>query len=234
METKTTRNGFLFLGITLFVQAVTSLMGGLMFKGLVSVADIAATMSNLAHHVFSVNISIFLQMVTAMVIIMLGVAIYHTAGHINKTMAVLGLLFYALEATLLAVSQTFTFGLMKASQLYMSTNDAGLLNLGSALFAGNDFAAKIAMIPFGLGAILFYYLLMKAQIIPRWLALWGLVTAPFILVGIPLMAFGVKVPILLLAPYVPFEFFTGIYIMIKYRKKIILKSIDNSLTLKLQ
>lgn len=34
------------------------------------------------------------------------------------------------------------------------------------------------------------------------------------------IAFGVKVPILLLAPYVPFEFFTGIYILIKYRKKI--------------
>lgn len=222
MDTKTTQNGFLLLGITLFVQAVTSLIGGLMFKSLVAEANMDATMSNLAHHVFSVNISIFLQMVTSMVIIMLGVAIYHTAGHINKNMALLGLLFYALEATLLAVSQTFIFGLMKASQLYMANSDAGLLNLGSALFACNDFAAKIAMIPFGLGAILFYYLLMKAKIIPKWLALWGLVTAPLILVGIPLMAFGVKVPILLLAPYVPFEFFTGIYILIKYRKKVIL------------
>ena len=222
METKTTQNGFLFLGITLFGQAVTSLIGGLMFKSLVAEAHMAATMSNLAHHVSSVNISIFLQMVTAMVIVMLGVAIYHTAGHINKTMAVLDYFSMHLEAILLAVSQTFTFGLLKASQLYMANSDAGLLNLGSALFAGSDFAAKIAMIPFGLGAILFYYLLMKAQIIPKWLALWGLVTAPLILVGIPLMAFGVKVPILLLAPYVPFEFFTGIYILIKYRKKSVL------------
>lgn len=233
METKTTKNGsFLFLGITLFVQAVTSLIGGLMFKKLGSESNIEAMMSNITHNVFSVNMSLFLQIVTAMVIIMLGVAIYHTAGHINKTMALLALLFYAFEATLLAVSQSLTFGLMKVSLLYMANSDAGLLSLGSALFACKDFAAKIALIPFGLGALLFYYLLMEAKIIPKWLALWGLVTAPFILVGIPLMAFGVKVPIILLAPYVPFEFFTGIYILIKYRKKIILEPIDNNFTAK--
>lgn len=40
----------------------------------------------------------------------------------------------------------------------------------------------------------FYYLLMKAKTIPKWLALWGLVTVPFVLVGAPLMAFGVTVP----------------------------------------
>lgn len=222
METKTIKNGlYLFLGITLLVQAVTSLIGGLMFNNLGSETTIKATMSNIAQNVFSVEISLFLQLVTAMVIIMLGVAIYHTAGHINKTMAVLALICYAFEATLLAVSQSFTFGLMKVSLLYSSNSDAGLLNIGSALFACKDFSAKMAMIPFGVGAMLFYYLLMEAKIIPKWLALWGLITAPLILVCIPLMAFGVKVPIILLAPYVPFEFFTGIYILIRYRKKVV-------------
>jgi len=225
MKTQASQNGFRFLGTTLLVQAVTSLIGGLMFKSLISEADITTTMSNLAHNVSYANVSIFLQMVTAMVIIMLGAAIYHTAGHINKTMAGLGLFFYALEAALLVVSQTFIFGLIHASQLYMANSDAALLNLGLVLFACNDFAAKIAMVPFGLGAVLFYYLLMKAEIIPRWLALWGLVTAQFILVGIPLMAFGVQVPIWLLAPYVPFEFFTGIYILIRYRNQIVLKPV---------
>ena len=60
------------------------------------------------------------------------------------------------------------------------------------------------MIPFGFGAISFYYLLMKARIIPTWLALWGLVTAPFILVGIPLTTFGVKVPFALFVPLCTF------------------------------
>ena len=75
------------------------------------------------------------------------------------------------------------------------------------------------MIPFGIGAILFYYLLLKAEILPKWLAWWGIITVPFILVFVPLATFGIETPFALLIPYVPFEFFTGIYILIKYRRK---------------
>ncbi len=76
----------------------------------------------------------------------------------------------------------------------------------------------MAMIPFGLGAITFYYLLMKAEILPKWLALWGIITVSFVLVAVPLMALGVLIPFVLLIPYVPFEFFTGIFIWIKYSR----------------
>ena len=60
------------------------------------------------------------------------------------------------------------------------------------------------MIPFGLGTIPFYYLFMKARIIPTWLALLGLVTAPFILVGLPLTTIGVIEPFALFVPLCTF------------------------------
>ncbi|MCK5811666.1 MAG: DUF4386 family protein [Clostridiales bacterium] len=91
--------------------------------------------------------------------------------------------------------------------------------MGKMLLACKEFSGQIAMIPFGLGAILFYYLLMKAEVFPKWLALWGLITVPFILISVPLMAFGIELPFALLIPYVPFEFVAGITILIKYRKK---------------
>ena len=75
------------------------------------------------------------------------------------------------------------------------------------------------MMSFGIGAILFYYLLLKADVFPKWLALWGIFTVPLIMILTPLMAFGVEAPFWLLVPYVPFEFVAGIYILIKYRKK---------------
>ena len=59
----------------------------------------------------------------------------------------------------------------------------------------------------------------KAEILPKWLALWGIITVPLILVFVPLGTFGIEVPFALLVPYVPFEFFAGIYILIKYRNK---------------
>lgn len=178
----------------------------------------------MANNISTIYGSMFLQIATAVVIIILGAAMYLTAGHINKTMAMIALSFYIFEAVLLAVSQIFIFGLLEASRLYLTSGDAGLVNLGNVLLSCRDFTGKMAIIPFGLGAILFYFLLMKAKTIPKWLALWGLVTVPFVLVGAPLMALGVTVPFALFIPYVPFEFFTGINILIRYRKKIIVNT----------
>ncbi|PKM85277.1 MAG: hypothetical protein CVU86_03185 [Firmicutes bacterium HGW-Firmicutes-11] len=219
MNTKETkRRLFLLLGFTFFVQASTSLVGGLLFGKLESKTSIETTLTNISMHMQTFNVSVLLQFVTAIIIIMLGIAIYETAGHINKTVAKIGLLLYTFEAMLLAVGQIFLVGLMKVSELYLATGDAGLLNLGEVLLKSRHFSGEIAMLPFGIGAICFYYLLMKAKIIPKWLALWGLVTAPFIMVYFTLGTMGVALPFAICIPYVPYEFFTGAFIMIKYQK----------------
>lgn len=219
MNTKERKNWlFLLLGITFFVQASTSLMGGLLFGKLESKTSIETTLTNISTHLLTFNVSVLLQFVTAIVIIMLGVAIYETAGHMNKTLAKIALVLYAFEATLLAVGQVFVIGLSKVSELYLATGDVGLLNFGEILLKCRHFSGEIAMLPFGIGAIFFYFLLMKANIIPKWLALWGLVTAPCIMVYFSLGTMGVALPFAICIPYVPFEFFTGVFIIIKYRK----------------
>lgn len=219
MNTKETKRWlFLLLGITFFVQASTSLIGGLLFGNLESETSIETTLTNISTHILTFNLSVFLQFVTAIVIIMLGIAIYETAGHMNKTLAKFGLFLYVFEAMLLAVGQIFLIGLMKVSELYLASGDAGLLNLGEVLLKCRHFSGEIAMLPFGIGAIFFYYLLMKAKIIPKWLALWGLVTAPCIMVYFTLGTMGIVLPFAICIPYVPFEFFTGVFIMVKHRK----------------
>ena len=216
METiKIDRGLSLFLGITLLVQAVTALIGGTIFMGAFDSTEITdVALRSISESNGIAYTSILLQMITAVVIIMLGVAMYRAAGHINKTMAIVALSLYILEAALLALAQVFAFGLVEVSDLFTTSLDVNLLAIGKILFASKEFAGKIAMIPFGIGAVLFYYLLMKAKTIPKWLALWGVLTVPLILVGVTLMAFGINVPIFILVPYVPFEFFTGIYIIV--------------------
>jgi uncharacterized membrane protein YidH (DUF202 family) len=206
-----------FFGVTLFMQAVTSLVGGSIFMGPFESNEITdATMRSIANSTSTAYTSILLQIITAVVIIMLGVAMYQVAGHKNKTMAITALSLYIFEAILLAVGQVFIFGLVEASKLYTISSDANLLVIGKLVLSCREFSGKMAMIPFGVGAILFYYLLLKAEIFPKWLALWGIFTVPLILVCAPLMAFGIDVPFALLVPYVPFEFVAGIYILIKY------------------
>jgi hypothetical protein len=218
--TKNNRSLMLFLGITLLVQAVTALIGGTIFLGSFDSSEITSeTIRNISDSAVTGYVSILLQMITAVVIIMLGVAMYQAAGHSNKTIAIVALCLYIFEATLLAMGQVFVFGLIEVSNLYSSSVDANLIPLGDILFTCREFAGQIAMIPFGIGAILFYYLLLKAKIVPSWLALWGIFTVPLILIGVTLMAFGVNVPFIVFIPYVPFEFFTGIFIIIRYWQK---------------
>jgi len=212
--------GLILLGVALFTQAMTSLIGGAVFYNpFVADGNIAATMSNMAGNAGSIHAGVILQIATSLVIIVLGVSLYRATAHINKTAAGAALGFYIFEALLHSVGQICVFCLAEASRLYAASGDAALVDIGSTLLTAREFAGGMAMIPFGLGAIIFYFLLMKAKIIPKWLAIWGLVTVPFVLVGVPLGVFGVSVPFALFVPYVPWEFFTGVYILAKGLRK---------------
>ena len=182
METANNNRGLIrFLGITLFVQAVTALVGGSIFLGPFDSSEITdITLRSINDSSGIGYISILLQMITAVVIIMLGVAMYRAAGHINKTIGIIALSLYIFEAALLALAQVFIFGLVEVSILFSASSDMNLIGLGEVLIASKDFASQIAMIPFGIGAILFYFLLLKAEIVPKWMALWGILTVPFI------------------------------------------------------
>lgn len=210
----------LFLGITLFTQAVTSLVGGIIFLNPFNTETIdSAFMQMVADSTGAAYVSILLQIVTAVVIIMLGVALYRIAGYQNKVMADIALSMYVTEAILLLVGQAFLYGLLKAAQLYAADGNAALIAVGNILYTCRKFSGEIAMIPFGIGAVAFYSLITKVKVIPKWLGYYGIATALLVLVCIPLGTFGVEVPFALLVPYVPFEFFAGAYIIVQSLRK---------------
>lgn len=218
METNR-RKLLLFFGITLFTQAVTSLVGGCIFLNSFNTAMIDdAFMRMVAGSAGTAFVSITLQMVTAVVIVMLGAAMYRLAGHVNKTLAGTALILYAMEAVLLLVGQAFVYGLLKTADLYVASGDQTLISLGSVLYQCRKFCGEIAMFPFAVGAVIFYSQVTKAGLFPKWAGWYGVATAALIGVCIPLGTFGVDVPTALLIPYMPFEFAMGIYVIVKSRR----------------
>lgn len=218
METNK-RNLLLFFGLTLFTQAVTSLTGGMLFLNPFNTAVIDdAFMRMVAGSAGAAYASMALQILTAVVIVMLGVAMHRLAGHLNRPMADIALILYAMEALLLIAGQAFVYGLLRTAQQYLASGDPTLVALGDVLYACRKFCGEIAMFPFGVGAVLFYFLVMKAGIFPRWFGWYGIVTAALIAVCVPLQTFGVDVPVALMAPYMPFEFVGGVYVTLKSRK----------------
>ena len=220
METNTDQKGiYRLLGAVFLAQAVLPLIGGLAFQSLEVKGDVAATMRSVAGNIPIVWTSVLIWMVAAICVIILGIVLYQIVSRRDKTAAMVACSMYLLEAILAITGQVCVFALSKLSQVYVAGGSAGLVDIGNALLTGRHFAGEMAMIPFGIGAIIFYTLLMKEGVIPKWLAIWGLVTAPLIMIGVPLTTFGVAVPTFVLAPYMPFEFFTGAYLLIRYRNK---------------
>ena len=75
------------------------------------------------------------------------------------------------------------------------------------------------MLPFALGATMFYYLFYKSGSIPRSLNYLGLVAASLALVGTLLNLFGFDLPLIVymvvFLPNLPFELGVGLWLLIK-------------------
>jgi hypothetical protein len=113
------------------------------------------------------------------------------------------------------IGKTFSYALIRTSDLYLVSNEISLLPIGQVLLQAEKFISSMAMIPFGVGAFLFYYLLVKSKALPTWISIWGLISMFLVLFGIPLITYGVNIPFAVVFPYVPFEFVIGGYTLIK-------------------
>ena len=206
------------LGIAFLLQFVTSFSSGVFIQPLWLVPDdIAGTMLKIADNPGLLRINILVDMLTALGVIFLGAMLYLTLRKQNEKMALVGLAFYILEGALLAASRMGTFSLLHLSQEYASAGGSEiLLTFGSMALDAADFVGfTLHMLAFCLGGILFYHLLYKSSVVPRWLSLWGLITIFPLLVGTLAAIFNYELPFIIALPYVPFELVIGIWILVK-------------------
>ena len=156
------------------------------------------------------------EMITAVGIVMLGSMLFATLRKQNETMALVGLGLYLMEATILAASRMPAFSLLRTSQAsVIAGHPAHLQALGNLFYESQSFGYDLHMLPFALGATLFYYLFFKSGYLPRVLSIWGLVAAPLALAGTLFVLSGYDVPLFVFLPNLPFELGTGIWLVIK-------------------
>jgi hypothetical protein len=179
--------------------------------------NIRETMLKIADHPGLLRANILVDMLTALGVIFLGAILFATLRKQNEKIALVALGFYILEAGLLAASKIATFSLLLISQEYaIAGGSDSLLTFGNLALESMDFVGDtLHILAFGLGAILFYYLLYKSGVVPRGLSLWGLITVFPILAGSLTAIFNYDLPFLLFLPYVPFEFVIGVWILVK-------------------
>jgi hypothetical protein len=215
---KTTDKVSRVLGVAFLLQFITSVSSGSIIRPLWLVPDdIRATMLTIAENPVILRINILVDTLTALGVIFLGAVLFFTLKKQNGKLALTALGFYILEGALLAASRIGTFSLLQLSQEYAASGQPeSLLVFGKVALEAMDYVGDaLHVLAFCLGAILFYVLLFKSNVVPRWLSLWGLISIIPVLAGTLTALFDVHLPFIFFLPYFPFEFVIGIWILIK-------------------
>jgi hypothetical protein len=129
---------------------------------------------------------------------------------IEGAVDVVGALLYVV---LLALSQEFVKAGAPASS-YFQTADV-VINAGIGWF--RDAAM---LLPFGIGALMYYIVFYQYRLVPRWLSVWGLVGITLTIIGALLVMFHLLPPagtilIILLMPILPQELVLAVWLIVR-------------------
>jgi hypothetical protein len=205
-----------FLGAAFLFQAIASAVWFILLSSLIVTGDISASMTNIANNALQMRASIVVAMFTTIGVAILGALLYVVLHKQNKIIALVALGLYLIEAAILAASRIPAFALLRISQeSVIAGHPAYLQTLGNLFYESADFGDWLHILPFALGAILFYYLFFKSGYIPRALSLFGLIAASLALIGIPFLLLGYDIPMLVFLPNLLFELTIGVWLIVK-------------------
>ena len=157
-------------------------------------------------------------LVTSVGIVVLAALLYRVFSKVNKTISVVALGMWIVEAATLAVGQFGAFALIPLSQEYVEAGaPAGsyFQTLADALVAFEQRGNEIHMVFFAVGALLWYYLFYQSRYVPRVLSIWGIASMAVLSIGVVLALAVDYESYLPYALYMPFEPVIGIWLMVK-------------------
>jgi hypothetical protein len=206
------------LGFAFLFQGLTSLTSGIIFgPALKASTDAGAFLGNLAANPLFARAGILCDMGTALGVIFLGAALCVALRRHGELLALTGFGFYLLEGALIAAGRIDAFSVLRLGREYAAAGSPPLFGALAAI--GSDAAAfgsvTLSMAAFSAGAFPLYYLLFKSRIVPRAIGAWGLLSALFCAAGTILAILGYPPPIVFYAPYIPFEFFIAVWIIVR-------------------
>lgn len=170
----------------------------------------------------SKNLVIFeaaiMMAVFAPINIVLGIIMTPIFKPHNQTIAY-GYLSSAIASTvMLIVGAVFLLLLVPLSDEFVKAGsaDTKYLELLSVLCKrANFFSYQIAMVIWGIGGLMFCYLLYISKLVPQWLSMWGLIGYVIFISGAFFALFGINIDVILDIPGGLFEIFLSFWLIIK-------------------
>jgi hypothetical protein len=206
-------------GLSYLISYLGLILGGLFLSPIIDTPDYLA---NAYPNAIQVGIGVLLESLNGIAVIGIAVMLYPILKQYNEGFALGYLAFRGVEAMLSILGSTKALSLIELSYEYIeagSPTDSYFNTLGVLLIADRHWCMEMLTVFFILGAMVFYFLLYRTELVPNYISLWGIIAIVLIVIlngfmytGIDL---GIIVTLILALPIIANEIFIAIWLIVK-------------------
>ncbi len=197
--------GFLFLIVTIAGGWGTSIRG---LSG--ARDDIRAFLNTIVENASQMKLAIGLDMLSSAIALFIAIYVYPIIKKYSQRLAVaytgLGFLSFAI----ITMSNVIHWSLIMVGENYADTTASEaphFATLGIMHYEGYYWLHFILLMGYAIGGSILYYFLAQTNLVPKWLAFWGILAQVIVFVGATLQLFDIPVPFYLFVQ-------NGIFILI--------------------
>lgn len=190
VETHGLRSAAVTAGV-LFIVATVASVAGSALSG--SALDRPLSLASLSEDASRVDAGLLLQLIAAGASVGIALALYPVLRTWGRGLSLGSVVFRTMEALLYIVAVVGALSLVSVAQRYAGADVAqpvSVQTVGDALLDVRDQANLAAVMAFSVGALMYYNLLYRSRLVPRWLSGWGILAIVLSLVACLLALFG--------------------------------------------
>jgi hypothetical protein len=179
----TSRKNATIVGVLFIIATVMLFVGGAFYERILSSPDY---LDNAYPNRITVIIGILLEFTKIPAIALIPVFLFPILRKHNEVFALGYVVFRLFEAVLLVGIEINKLSLIGVSRDYLNKGgaDASVLqNIGGWIQSVNEWAFLVYLLVFTLGALMFYSVLYRSKLIPRFISAWGFIAAALLLIG---------------------------------------------------
>jgi hypothetical protein len=218
------------VGVLYLAGMVVGVSGNILIQSILGAPDYLSTVSS---NSIKIAIGALLWLMTVAGDTAHGVLMFPVLKPHNERIAIGYLAFRIVDAVFIAIMVLFILLQIPLGSEYLKTGVTDTLYLqvlGTLFIKAHLYAYHIGMFALGLASLMLCYTLYTAMLVPRLLAVWGLVGYATILCGAVLEVLGFDLHSIHTIPGGLWEVFTGVWLIVKgFNLSQIIKSANQTL-----
>ncbi|MBY8998539.1 MAG: DUF4386 domain-containing protein [Candidatus Thorarchaeota archaeon] len=203
-------------GISFLISYLGLIVGNIIMEPIIAAP---VDLANVEPNAVQLGIGILLESINGIAVIGIAVMMYTILKRVNEGVALGYLGFRGVEGFLSILGSTKAASLIELSHAYNQAGPSAYFDtLSELILADRHWTMEMLTVFFLLGALVFYLLVYKSEIMPRYVALWGFIAVALMTAMNVLVYLGIDLGFVFLIfalPIIANEFFVAIWLIVK-------------------